>query len=132
MKYIVNIAHGREPDTDPRSLRARVANRDKEVLRDTYHLIDAAKGPPRRMSCGHTTVYPTGSTTGHSHDNMEEIYFVISGEGTMIVGGDEYPIKAGDCLYVPPGEFHTTRQTGILPLVLLWMTCKLDGDEDGA
>ena len=129
MKHVVNVARGREPDTDPRSLRARVANRDKEVLRDTYYLIEAIKGPPHRMSCGHTTVYPTGATTGHSHDDMEEIYFVISGEGIMVVGDDEYPVSTGDCLYVPPGKFHTTKQTGLHPLVLLWMTCKLDGDE---
>ena len=40
MKHVVNVAEGREPDTDPRSLRARVVPRDKEVLRDTYYLID--------------------------------------------------------------------------------------------
>ena len=129
MNHVVNVAHGREPDTDPRSLRARVSNRDKKVLRDTYYLIEAAKGPSHRLSSGYTTIYPTGSTTGHTHDDIEEIYFVISGEGIMVVGDDEYPIKANDCLYVPPGEFHTTIQTGILPLVVLWITCKLDGDE---
>ena len=132
MKHVVNVAKGREPDVDPRSLRARVANRDKEVLRDTYYLIEAAKGPPHRMSCGHTTIYPTGTTTGHTHDDMEEIYFVLSGEGIMVVGEDEYPITAGDCLYVPPSKFHTTKNTGLMPLVVLWMTCKLDGDEANA
>ena len=104
MKHIVNVAHGREPDTDPRSLRARVEPRDAKVLRDTYYLIDQKKGPSLRLTCGYTTVYPTGSTTGHSHDDMEEIYFFISGEGIMVVGEDEFPVKAGDCLYVPPGE----------------------------
>ena len=132
MKHIVNVAENREPDLDPRSLRARVMNRDKEVLRDTYYLIDQKKGPSLRLTCGHTTVYPTGSTTGHSHDDMEEIYYFISGEGVMIVGDDEFPVKAGDALYVPPGAYHTTIQKGILPLVILWNTCKVDGDEKPA
>ncbi|MCL2055607.1 MAG: cupin domain-containing protein [Oscillospiraceae bacterium] len=126
MKHIVNIAHGREPDTDPRSLRAHVQDREKRVLRDTYYLISQNDGPSERLSCGHTTVYPTGSTTGHSHADMEEIYYFISGEGIMVVGEDEFPVKAGDCLYVPPGEFHTTYQSGILPLVIFWTTCKVD------
>lgn len=126
MKYVVNIAENRQPDTDPRSLRARVADRDKAVLRDTYYLIEQQNSPSRRLSCGHTTIYPTGTTTGHSHDDMEEIYYVLSGEGMMLVGDDEYPIKQGDALYVPPGEFHTTRQTGILPLTVLWTTCKVN------
>jgi len=129
MKHIVNVAENREPDRDPRSLRAQVENREKKVLRDTYYLIDQKKGPSLRLTCGHTTVYPTGSTTGHSHDNMEEIYYFISGEGIMIVSDDEFPVKAGDCLYVPPGEFHTTIQTGILPLTFVWNTCVVDGDE---
>ena len=126
MKLVVNIGEGREPDLDPRSLRARVINRDSAVLRDTYYLIDQKNGPSERMTCGHTTIYPTGTTTGHSHADMEEIYFVLSGEGLMVVGEDEYPIKQGDALYVPPGQFHTTKQTGILPLTVLWMTCKVD------
>jgi mannose-6-phosphate isomerase-like protein (cupin superfamily) len=126
MKHVVNIGENREPDLDPRSLRARVINRDSAVLRDTYYLIDQKTGPSERMTCGHTTIYPTGTTTGHSHNDMEEIYFVVSGEGIMVVGEDSYPIRQGDALYVPPGEFHTTKQTGILPLTVLWMTCKVD------
>jgi len=129
MKHVVNVAHDRELDKDPRSLYARVADREKMVLRDTYYLIEADKGPSRRISQGHTTIYPTGSTTGHTHDDIEEIYYFVSGEGTMVVGEDEFPIKAGDSLYVPPGKFHTTFQKGILPLVIVWTTCKLDGDE---
>ena len=42
----------------------------------------------------------------------------------MKVGDDEYPIKAGDALYVPPSEFHTTIQKGNLPLTVIWVTCK--------
>src|SRR5690554_4794926 len=102
MKHVVNIGENREPDQDPRSLRARVVNRDAAVLRDTYYLIDRNNGPSERMTCGHTTIYPTGTTTGHSHADMEEIYFVLAGEGLMVVGEDEYPIKQGDALYVPP------------------------------
>lgn len=126
MKHVVNIGENREPDLDPRSLRARVMDRNSAILRDTYYLIDRQKGPSERLTCGHTTIYPTGTTTGHSHDDMEEIYFVLSGEGIMTVGEDSYPIKQGDTLYVPPGQFHTTKQTGILPLTVLWMTCKVD------
>jgi mannose-6-phosphate isomerase-like protein (cupin superfamily) len=75
---------------------------------------------------GYTVIYPTGSTTGHSHDDMEEVYYVISGEGVMVVGEDKFSIKAGDALYVPPGEFHTTFQTGNLPLSVIWVTGKMD------
>ena len=125
MKIVTNV-QDKDPDIDVRSIRDHVKDREKRVLRDTYYLIDAKNSPSRRLTIGHTTVYPTGSTTGHSHDNMEEVYYVVSGEGTMVVGDDEYPVKQGDALYVPPGEFHTTIQKGNLPLVLVWVTGKLD------
>ncbi len=127
MKYVVNV-QSMNPDLDPRSLRERVKNRDKVVLRDTYYLINPEdKGcESRRLTLGHTTIYPTGTTTGHSHDDMEEVYYVVMGEGTMVVDKDEYEIKPGDALYVPPGVFHTTKQTGNLPLVVVWVTCKID------
>lgn len=127
MKHAINV-QDKEPDEDPRSLRARVKDRDKPVLRDTYFLIDPEQGPSRRLKMGYTTVYPTGSTTGHQHAE-EEVYFVISGEGVMVVGSDEFNIKAGDALYVPPGVFHTTYQRGNLPLTILWVTGRLDREE---
>lgn len=128
MKYYLNV-QSKDPDVDPRSLRERVKNRDRKVLRDTYYLIDPKECASRRLTMGHTTIYPTGSTTGHTHDDMEEVYYVISGTGTMVVGDDEYPIKEGDALYVPPGEFHTTFQTGNLPLRVVWVTGYVDENE---
>lgn len=128
MKYVVNV-QAKKPDEDPRSLRARVINRDKPVLRDTYFLVDPKDSPSRRLTMGHTTIYPTGTTTGHTHDDMEEVYFVISGEGIMVVGEDEFEIKPGDGLYVPPGVFHTTYQKGNQPLSVLWVTGSI-GKED--
>jgi len=125
MKCVVNLQN-MEPDTDERSLRHRVRERDKKVLRDTYKLINTENSPSKRLNMGYTTIYPTGSTTGHTHDDLEEVYFVISGEGIMVVGEEEFEIKTGDGLYVPPGVFHTTYQTGNLPLVVLWVTGRVD------
>jgi mannose-6-phosphate isomerase-like protein (cupin superfamily) len=71
---------------------------------------------------GYTVVYPDGKTTGHAHEDREEVYFVIQGRGKMVVGESEYEIKTGDALYVPFGLFHVTYNTGILPLQLLWVT----------
>jgi mannose-6-phosphate isomerase-like protein (cupin superfamily) len=128
VKYVNNV-QDKAADTDPRSLRARVENRDKEVLRDTYFLVDPEDSPSRRLKMGYTTIYPTGTTTGHAHEDMEEVYFVLSGEGMMIVGDQEFSIRPGDALYVEPGEYHTTIQKGNIPLAVLWVTCKLEPKE---
>lgn len=125
MKCTINV---QDPpaDVDPRSLRHQVKDREKTVLRDTYYLIERGVSPSRALTMGQTVIYPTGSTTGHAHDDMEEVYYIVSGEGEMVVGEDRYPIRAGDALYVPPGAFHTTFQKGNLPLVVVWVTAKID------
>ena len=79
MKYVVNV-QSKEPDEDPRSLRARVKDRDRSVLRDTYWLVDPETGPSKNLKMGYTVIYPPGTTTRHTHDD-EEVNFVISGEG---------------------------------------------------
>ena len=40
--------------------------------------------------------------------NRESVIVVISGEGTEVIDGKEIPIKAGDILFIPAGEKHTT------------------------
>ncbi|MFW5985945.1 MAG: cupin domain-containing protein [Halanaerobiales bacterium] len=128
MKHVVNV-QSKEADKDPRSIRDRVKDRERKVLRDTYYLIDPEECESRRLTMGHTTIYPTGSTTGHTHDDMEEVYYVVSGKGVMVVGDDEFEIETGDSLYVPPGEFHTTYQRGNLPLTVVWVTAKVEPSE---
>ncbi len=131
MKYLVNVQDVK-PDEDDRSLRFNVKDRKGEVLRDTYFLIDPEDSPSQKLKMGHTTIYATGRTTGHAHEDMEEVYYVVAGEGVMKVGDDEFPIRTGDAFYVPPGEHHTTWQTGNIPLTVLWVTCRLDARRDEA
>ena len=121
MKYLVNI-EGMKPDEDKRSLRHVVKERQDETLRDTYFMIDPKDSPSKNLKMGHTIIYPTGKTTGHAHDDMEEVYYILSGKGKMVVGEDEFPIQAGDAFYVPFGEYHVTYNTGIQPLAILWVT----------
>lgn len=125
MKYLINI-EDKAPDEDKRSLRYLAKNREDETLRDTYFLVDPEDSPSRNLKMGHTIIYPTGKTTGHAHDDMEEVYYVLSGRGTMVVGDDEFPIQQGDAFYVPFGEYHVTYNTGNQPLTILWVTGRVE------
>jgi quercetin dioxygenase-like cupin family protein len=44
----------------------------------------------------------------HYHQKRESIIVAISGEATEILEGKEISIKAGDVIFIPPGEKHTT------------------------
>ena len=125
MTYLVNIEE-MKPDEDERSLRYAVKDRQSETFRDTYFLINPDDSPSKNLKMGYTIIYPTGKTTGHAHDDLEEVYYILSGKGKMAVGEDEFPIEAGDAFYVPFGEYHVTYNTGIQPLAILWVTGRVE------
>ena len=56
----------------------------------------------------------------HVHENEEEAMFIIQGEGKLIAGDEEYPVKAGSAIFSPIGVKHTIINTGDVPLKLVW------------
>jgi len=52
----------------------------------------------------------------HSHTMQWELFVIISGTGTVRVGGKRCKVKAGDALMHPPGEAHQIINTGKQPL----------------
>ena len=55
----------------------------------------------------------------HRHDGIEECMYVLAGQGATHTESGEYPVAAGDTIFVPPGELHVTRNTGSTPLRML-------------
>ena len=51
------------------------------------------------------TVVPPGKRAWpfHNHHANEEMFFVLSGCGTVRIGSQEYPIRAGDFIAAPAG-----------------------------
>lgn len=48
----------------------------------------------------------------HAHDDHEEIYYIISGKGKMIVDDEESDIMDGDCIYIPLNSVHQIVNDG--------------------
>ena len=51
---------------------------------------------------------PGSQVPYHYHNNRESIIVVLSGEAIEVIDGKETSIKAGDILFIPAGEKHTT------------------------
>ncbi len=61
----------------------------------------------------HRDRLPPGVSIGdHRHEDTEEYYYVIDGEGTMTLDGDPVPVAAGDITAVYPGGVHGLKNTG--------------------
>jgi len=67
-------------------------------------------------------VLDVGSSTGgptNRHPDSDQWLYVISGEGTAIVDGNEVNLQPGSLLLIAAGENHEIRTTGQHPLETL-------------
>ena len=61
----------------------------------------------------------------HKHDDTEQIFYVLEGKGTLTIGKEKqnYPVKSGDMVRVPPSTFHTIKAEGENPLRYFTVDC---------
>ena len=67
------------------------------------------------------TIVPVGSDIGlHTHEmDNQEIYIIISGQGTMRVEDSEFPVGPGHVVVNRPGGTHALKNTGDMDLKLV-------------
>lgn len=73
-------------------------------------MVGAAIGAAR-LGCNVLAVPPgMRAFPFHSHMANEEMVFVLEGAGTARIGGNTYPIRAGDFICLPAGGADTAHQ----------------------
>lgn len=48
-----------------------------------------------------------GSSIGYHLQKEDEIYYILSGRGTMKMNGKTFPVKPGDAILTRPGSSHS-------------------------
>lgn len=99
---------------------------------ETYKKEILTEDDARKMTGVFGLVVPGSQGGGyHFHESDEHIIIIIKGEGIEIVEGEEIPVKAGDVLFIPAGQKHTTlnRSNGDLRY-LGFCTCRTPGKRD--
>jgi mannose-6-phosphate isomerase-like protein (cupin superfamily) len=61
---------------------------------------------------------PGVTFTPHVHENSEDVIVILKGRGHIRSNDEMIPFEAGDVLYVPPGVFHGTTNTGDETLIM--------------
>jgi mannose-6-phosphate isomerase-like protein (cupin superfamily) len=62
----------------------------------------------------------------HKHDDTEQVFYVLSGKGRVVIGADEDDmgeIGPGDLVRIPPGTWHRVPCVGDEPLRYLVIDC---------
>lgn len=82
--------------------------------------VDAYTFPDAPITVGEVVINPTKGHDVHTHPESDEVLHVIEGDGVQTVGDSgEFPITAGDSIYVPRGTEHSTFNTGWRQLRLI-------------
>ena len=49
---------------------------------------------------------PGAAHEPHQHDDHEEVFFIVGGEGAVLLGTERHPVREGDAIYIPIGTPH--------------------------
>ena len=60
----------------------------------------------------------SGQIIPHTHDVME-VFYILEGEGEVIMGKDKKICKSGTCLIAPAGVKHSLKNIRDIPVLLL-------------
>jgi len=67
------------------------------------YLVESITAPGVNIS--KTTLYAIKSTRGHSHSHPE-LYYFVSGEGSIIIGRQSREVFPGSTAFIPGNAFH--------------------------
>lgn len=72
------------------------------------------------FTMGITTFPPGTSIRLHSHNCIEQVT-LIEGEGTVVLNGEERPVRPYDTTQVPAGDVHRFINSGDTTMRILWV-----------
>ncbi len=109
---------------------------DTPGLKDEYLVNTRGNDSPRvgyehakRTTIIRQTYAPSGSHDAHSHDSIEQTYYVLEGSGRVRVGDETFDVEAGTVIHLPPKIEHQITNTGDVPLVNLLISVSLSAND---
>lgn len=113
-KEFIPAAH--EDPKDPGVLKKILFKKD-ELLEGRVQMINWAY------------LLPGKSFRKHYHEEMEEIFIIVSGEAEMKVDEKKLKLSKGDAIVMSPGEQHEMYNTGVgtVEYVVVGITAKSGG-----
>lgn len=85
-------------------------------------LVSGDRTPSEGMTIGVAEVLEADPATFRPHRHAQaETYYVLSGEGVMLLDGGEHRLRAGSVVFIPGGVMHGARGLGPEPLRLLYV-----------
>ncbi|SRR3989344_2017506 len=77
---------------------------------ETYKVYDLTT--LKNLNLSLTELNPGKETGGHSHNEVDEVYVFIDGNGKIEIGEEKIQVKGGDVIAIPGGKFHKVFNEG--------------------
>jgi mannose-6-phosphate isomerase-like protein (cupin superfamily) len=106
-------------------MKLSIYNVGGEVVKDNETYVLKDNKTLNNLVLSSTELKPNQSTRGHSHPGQEEVYYFISGTGSMELGEDKFNVQGGDVVLVPDGVFHRVHNHSIA--TPFYFVCVFDG-----
>lgn len=65
---------------------------------------------------------PNQILSRHRHPSGEQIFFILKGEGRMMIGENAFDIEVGSSIFVPAGEWHEIINGTVSEMVAVQVT----------
>ncbi len=70
----------------------------------------------KRLNVTHVRIHPGDTVPAHTHADEDQVYYVATGAGFVVLDGVRTEVAAGDCVLIPLGTEHEITNTGTEPL----------------
>ncbi len=92
-------------------LRKNTAPRYQRDNITSYLLASAKTSGAQNLAITFVEMVSGGFQHLHSHE-PEQMYYILEGQGLMIVNGEEQPIQAGESIFFPSFADHGLKNIG--------------------
>jgi quercetin dioxygenase-like cupin family protein len=77
-------------------------------------------------------INPGGAPPLHKHDDTEQVFYVLEGQGRLEIGGEseDFLVEPGDVVRIPPNIWHAIHAQGPADLRYLAIDCFPGGRPD--
>ena len=83
-------------------------------------LVSEKDGGASKITFGRTVMPPGARHDVHRHDGADEVVYLAEGRGVARNGDEEIPMKKGDVIFSPEGEWHGFWNNSDEPATLIW------------
>jgi mannose-6-phosphate isomerase-like protein (cupin superfamily) len=85
------------------------------------HFFKKAEFKAKSRLCARLTIPPGASIGSHQHEDEDEVYIVLKGNGLLDDGKTKTFVSTGDAILTGKGASHAISNTGVTSLDLIAM-----------